>query len=61
MTWPSVVGYIAEDLSPEDNELAILKYLGVASNGLKFNMQDLCVCVCVCVCVLRVCVCTSSW
>ena len=56
----SVVGYIAEDLSPEDNELAILKYLGVASNGLKF-MQDLCVCVCVClcvcVCVLHVCVC----
>ena len=41
------VGYIAEDLSPENkrrdghqqNESAILKYLGVASNGLK-SMQD---------------------
>ena len=50
----SVVGCIAEDLSPEDNELTILKYLGVASNGLKF-MQDLCVCVCVCVCYVCVC------
>ena len=49
----SVVGYIAEDLSPEDNELAILP--GVASNVLKF-MQDLCVCVCVSVCVTCVCV-----
>ena len=46
----SVLGYIADYLSPEDNELAILKYLGVASNGLKF-MQDLCVCGCVGVCV----------
>ena len=54
---------IAEDSSPENksrdghqpNELAILKYLGVASNGLKF-IQDLIVCMCVCVCVC-VCVC----
>ena len=68
----SVGCYIAEDSSPENknrdghqrNELAILKYLGVASNGLKF-IQDLIVCVCVCMCVwvwvcgcVGVCACT---